>query len=108
MHSGERNGAPDTSILAREMMMFVELAISVTSPPSSAANDNGISRSEGEALLRLATWIARGIRIASAAIFLMKLDRNAVSPPSTAICMPVVLINGILEYHFSPSVIYFQ
>ena len=66
-------------------MIFGEVPISVTIPPSSAPNDIGISKEEGEVPLRRANWNAIGMSMASAPTFLTKAESTVTEPTSVTI-----------------------
>ena len=73
----------------RETMMLGDVPTSVTMPPSSAANDIGISSAETGLLLRRASWNATGISIANAPMFFTKAESSATVPDSAITCAPV-------------------
>ena len=59
--------------------MLGEVPICVISPPSSAANDIGIRKRDGDTPERRAIWKAIGSMIASAPIFLTKAESTATT-----------------------------
>ena len=83
MKSNIWNGCPVSSLRTADANRLGEVPISVIEPPSSDAKDSGIRNSEGERLLRRATWIAAGIKIASAPTFFIKADSTATQATST-------------------------
>ena len=66
-------------------MIFGEVPTSVTIPPSSAPNDIGISKNDGEVPLRRASWKATGMSMASAPTFLTKAESTVTDPTSATI-----------------------
>ena len=68
-------------------MMLVDVPTSVTSPPRSAMNDIGISRSEGELSSERPSRIATGISAASAPTFLLIIANRPVNPAMTGTCV---------------------
>src|SRR3546814_21094294 len=69
-------GLPSISSRTRLTMMLGEVTTSVISPPSSAANDIGLRKTEGGGLFFFAIWNAEGISIASAPTFLTSPDEK--------------------------------
>ena len=65
-------GSPSSCSRTRETMMFGEVPTNVTMPPSSAPNDIGINNEDGDVPVRLASWKATGMSMASAPTFLTK------------------------------------
>ena len=86
MKSNIVKGAPTISSRARDTMMLGEVPICVIRPPSSAPNDIGIMKLEGEVPERLAIWNASGIMMANAPTFLTKADRIVTVATSTSSC----------------------
>src|SRR3546814_10820385 len=76
-------GLPSISSRTRLTMMLGEVPTSVISPPSSAANDIGIRKTEGGVLFFFAIWNAEGISIASAPTFLTSADAKPTEAVST-------------------------
>ena len=81
------NGSPRICSRTRDTMMLGEVPTSVTMPPSSAPNDIGISKDDGEVPVRRASWKAIGISIASAPIFLTKPESKVTEPTRATICL---------------------
>ncbi len=79
-------GSPVISWRTRETMMLGEVPTSVTIPPSSEPKAIGMSRHEGEVLLRRASWKATGSIIASAPMFFTKADRTVTMNTSSITC----------------------
>src|SRR3546814_11139784 len=76
-------GLPSISSRTRLTMMLGEVPTSVISPPSSAANDIGIRKTEGGVLFFFAIWSAEVISIASAPTFLTSADAKPTEAVST-------------------------
>ena len=85
------NGSPSICSRTRDTMMLGEVPTRVTMPPSSAPNDIGISRDDGEVPVRRASWKATGISIASAPIFLTKAESTVTEPTRATICLVMVV-----------------
>ena len=75
--SNIRNGVPRSFSRACDTMMLGEVPTRVISPPSNAANDIGISSTDGDVPLRRANLKAIGRNMASVPIFLTKAETMA-------------------------------
>ena len=71
--------------------MFGDVPTRVTRPPSRDPNAIGISRQDGDVLVRRAIWKATGSIIASAPIFFTNADSTVTLPTSTTTCICVEL-----------------
>src|SRR5579859_8288888 len=77
-------------------MMFGDVPTRVTSPPRSEAKDIGMSRLEGEVLVRRAVCRAMGISMARAPTFLVAIDRIAVATTNTGTWLLAVFRRGVI------------
>ena len=89
-------GSPVSSWRTRETMMLGEVPISVTMPPSSAANDIGISSADTGRSCRRASWNATGIIIASAPMFFTTAESTMTVPASATTCVDVCFRYGLI------------
>ena len=91
------NGCPVSSWRTAETSRLGEVPIRVIEPPSSEAKDSGIRNSDGERLLRRATWIAAEMKIASAPIFFMNADSTATQATRMPTCKSFERISGVSQ-----------
>jgi DeoR/GlpR family transcriptional regulator of sugar metabolism len=88
------NGSPVICSRMRETITLGEVPIRVISPPSREPNASGISTRDAGFSVRRATWIAIGMKIASAPMFLIKAESAVTADASTATWMTLVRIRG--------------